>query len=149
LQKTAQVSKMEKQSDDLAHYSIHDLCRLTDMTARTVRFYIQRGLLDKPEGERRGAWYEPRHLEQLLVIKKWTAAGLSLEAIARLQTDQTEAPPVCPQRRGSVEVRSHMLIADGVEIMISPERARLSPEQLRHLLRQVSAIYQNITETSS
>lgn len=125
-------------------FSIDDLCKLTGLTVRTVRFYIQRGLVDRPEGEKRGAWYAERHLEQLLQVQKWSEAGLSLDAIARLMDG--DAPPVEPQRVGRVEVRSHLQVAEGVEIVISPERAKLSPEQLRTFLRLVGEAYQTINQ---
>lgn len=78
-------------------HSIDDLCRLTGLTRRTVRFYVQKGLLDRPEGEKRGAWYTSRHVEQLLLIRKWTGAGLSLEAIGELLAGKnSDLPPVKP-----------------------------------------------------
>ena len=36
-------------------FSIEDLVRLTGLTRRTIRFYVQKGLLKGPEGEKRGA----------------------------------------------------------------------------------------------
>jgi DNA-binding transcriptional MerR regulator len=126
-------------------YGIDDLCRLTGLTRRTVRFYVQKGLLDKPEGEKRGAWYTDRHLEQLALIRKWSAAGLSLEAIAGLLAGGDEgALPIKPLLAGTVEMRSHLVVADGVEVVVSPERARMSPEVLREFLRRVGEVYQDI-----
>ncbi len=37
-------------------FSIEDLVRLTGLTRRTIRFYVQKGLLKGPEGEKRGAY---------------------------------------------------------------------------------------------
>jgi len=51
---------------------------------RTTRYYIQIGLIDRPEGVGRGAHYTTRHLEQLLEIRKWQQVGLSLERIREL-----------------------------------------------------------------
>ena len=65
-------------------YPLSDLCVLADLSPRTVRYYVQIGLVDRPEGETRAARYGATHLEQLLLIKKWTAAGLSLERIREL-----------------------------------------------------------------
>ena len=39
-----------------------------DMEARC--YHIAEGLVDRPEGEKRGAHYLRRHLEQLLVIRR-------------------------------------------------------------------------------
>jgi DNA-binding transcriptional MerR regulator len=86
------------------------------MSIRTVRYYIQIGLVDRPVGETRAAYYTSHHLEQLLQIRKWTQAGVSLERIHELLAG--EAPPVPPRARGagSVEVWSHLVVADGLEI---------------------------------
>ncbi len=132
------------------HHSIDDLCRLTGLTRRTVRFYVQKGLLDRPEGEKRGAWYTPHHVEQLLLIRKWTGAGLSLEAIGDLLAGKnSNLPPVKPLLPGTVEVRSHLVVADGIEIVVSPERAHMSPEALREFLRRVGEIYRVIQEENN
>jgi hypothetical protein len=57
-----------------SRYSIHDLAtRASVPTTRTVRFYIAQGLMDRPYGAKRGAWYEDRHLQQLLLIRRWFA----------------------------------------------------------------------------
>ena len=96
-------------------FSLDELCVLTDLAKRTVRYYVQIGLVNRPHGETRAARYDVKHLEQLLLIKKWTAAGVSLERIHDLL--QGEAAPVPPRPRtpGAIEVCSHVLIADGIE----------------------------------
>lgn len=126
---------------DVPTYSLSELCVLADLSARTVRYYIQIGLVDRPEGETRAARYGSKHLEQLLSIRKWTAAGVSLERIRELLQGGT--PPVPPRasRAGAVSVRSHVTVADGIEVVIDPERAGLSPEALRRFVRDVMAAY--------
>jgi hypothetical protein len=44
-------------------------------------------------------------------------------------------------------VRSHLLVAEGVEIVIEPGRAGLSPEQVRRLVKGVMAVYAEVTST--
>ena len=120
--------------------TLDELCALTQLNKRTVRFYIQQGLVDRPIGEKRGAYYSETHLEQLLTIQKWKEAGLSLERIKELlKFDQGEhvVPPLRPKQAGSVEVWSHIHIQDGLEINIQPERANMTPEQLRSFSQQV------------
>lgn len=125
-------------------HSLADLCVLVDLPPRTVRYYIQIGLVDKPDGETRAARYGTTQLEQLLLIKKWTAAGLSLERIRALL--RGDAPPATPRLAsiGSVEVCSHVHVADGVEVVIAPSRARLSPEQTRQFIRGVMAAFADL-----
>jgi DNA-binding transcriptional MerR regulator len=128
-------------------YLLADLCVLADLTPRNVRYYVQIGLVDRPEGETRAARYGPRHLEQLLLIKKWTAGGVSLERIRELLQGQQAPVPPRPVLAGSVEVCSHLKVADGVEVVIEPGRAGLSPEQVRALVKGVMAAFAEVTES--
>jgi len=127
-------------------YPLTELCVLADLPVRTVRYYVQIGLVDRPEGETRAARYFAHHLEQLLLIKKWTTAGVSLERIRDLL--HGEQAPVPPRSRavGSVEVCSHLTVADGIEVVIEPSRAGLSPEQVRRFIKGVMAVYTQVTD---
>ncbi len=118
-------------------YSLEQLSLLADVPKRTVRYYIQLGLIERPIGETRAAHYVQEHLDQLLKVKQLAAAGVSLERIRDVLSG-APAPVALPKRQpGSVEVRSHVLIAPGVELQISPEEAGLSPERLRRFIRAV------------
>ncbi len=124
-------------------FSINELCALADTPRRTLRFYIQEGLVDRPNGAKRGAYYTRDHLHQLLTIRKWQRAGLSLEAIRNLLAEPEEAgelPPERPGRPGDVAVRSHIVIRPGVELVIDPGKADLTPEEVRALARQAAAL---------
>lgn len=121
--------------------SLQQLSERADVPGRTVRFYIQKGLLPGPEGEKRGAYYTEAHLAELLRIRQWQEAGLSLDAIAGLLQAKTE-PPMAPARPGAVEVRSHLIVADGLELVVAPERAGLTQTQLRSLFRMVQGAYE-------
>lgn len=116
--------------------TLEQLAAAADVPLRTARFYIQKGLLARPHGTTRSAWYDAGHLEALLRIRKWSDAGLSLARIAELLTSGDVAAP--PRRDpGAIEVRTHVYLADGLELVITPDQARLSPEQLRALIRAV------------
>jgi len=58
-------------------------------TARSVRFYVANGLLDRPEGTGTAATYNYRHLLQLLSIKIRQREGQSLEKIKEEMKDVT------------------------------------------------------------
>lgn len=126
---------------DSAVHTLSELCQLTDLSPRTVRYYVQMGLVDRPQGETRAARYGGRHLEQLLLIKKWSMAGVSLERIRELLQGAAAPVPPRPWVAGAVEVRSHVTVAPGLEVVIEPGQAGLSPEQLRHFVRGVMAAY--------
>lgn len=126
-------------------YTLDEIAVLAELPRRTVRYYIQSGLVDRPEGVGKGAYYTQRHVEQLLSIRKWQLAGLSLERIGEVLKQQDSGPlPPAPRRAGTVEVWSHLVVADGVEVTLEPGRAGLSPEQVRAFFREVSRIYQQI-----
>lgn len=125
-------------------YTIDDLCRLTGFTRRTIRYYVQEGLLDRPEGERRAAYYLEKHLEALLTIKRLTAAGLSLDAVrARLKAPEDAEPPV-KRKAGTARTCVHVTVADGVELVIDSSEAKLVPEKLRELCRQVEELVEKL-----
>jgi len=128
-------------------WSLAELAALVDLPLRTVRFYVQEGLVDRPVGETRAARYGQRHLDQLLAIRKWQRSGLSLDRIRELLGGEPEVPPARPRGPGTVEVWSHLVVADGVEVNLEPGRAGLTPAQVREFFRQVSALHQKIRNT--
>jgi len=130
------------------NYSIEEIAALAEMPRRTVRYYIQQGLVDRPIGEKRFAYYTTGHLEQLLTIRKWQQAGLSLERIKEILIGQGEGglPPPRPRGAGTVEVWSHMVVSDGLEITLEPSRAGLSSEQVRDFFRSVTTLYEQIKQ---
>lgn len=132
-------------------FSLEELCSLVDMSKRKIRFYIQKGLVDSPKGTGKGAYYTHRNLEQLLTIRKWKEAGLTLERIQELlesesqETDSgTPVPPPRLKQPGSIEVWSHLLISDGIELHIEPNRSGLTPAQIRTLNRSILAQFEKI-----
>jgi DNA-binding transcriptional MerR regulator len=125
-------------------FSLDELSALAGTTARTVRYYIAQGLLDRPAGEKRGAHYLLQHLEQLLLIRRWSDAGLSLDRIRELLAGAVAEPVPRPARPGTVEVWSRVTLADGLEVQIEPGRAGLAPEQLRQLVSDITAAYRRV-----
>ena len=139
------VMKTEKRE-----FNLEELCVLVGMNKRKVRYYIQKELVDRPAGTGKGAYYTHRHLEQLLTVRKWKEAGLSLERIQELLSEVELAetgqpvPPPRVKKPGSLEVWSKLYIADGVELHIEPQRSELTPEQVRTLCSAVLSHYQII-----
>ncbi len=130
--------------NDNRTFTLDELCTLVEMNKRKIRFYIQKGMVERPEGTGKGAFYTHQHLEQLLAIRKWKEAGLTLERIQDLLGDKNQEtpsgrpiPPPRPRKPGSVEVWSHLHITDGVELHIEPQCSKLAPEQVRALCRIV------------
>lgn len=137
---------MEQPTPDSAadRLSLDTLASLTGVSPRTIRFYIAQGLLDRPEGEKRGAHYLQRHLDQLLQIRRFSEAGHSLDRIRALMQGAPEDPPRRRTEPGAVEVWSRMTLVDGLELHVEPGRAGLSPEQLRALLQGLTQLYHQV-----
>lgn len=133
---------------DTPNYSIDELAALIELPRRTIRYYIQQGLVDRPIGEKRFAYYTSTHLEQLLTIRKWQQAGLSLDRIREILTgsDDRYLPPARPRGAGTVEVWSHLVVSDGLEVTLEPSRAGLSSEQAREFFRSVTTLYKQIKQ---
>ena len=129
-------------------FSLTELCTLADVPQRTARYYIQEGLVDRPEGAKRGSHYTSRHLEQLLTIRKWQRAGLSLERIRELVAEPGDVDMLPPPRRrpGDITIRSHILLRPGVELVVEPGEAGLTPEEVRALARQAAAMVDQLTK---
>jgi len=129
-------------------FTIEEIAALAELPRRTVRYYIQQNLVDRPEGIGKGAYYTQHHVEQLLLVRKWQLAGLSLDRIGEVLKQPTTGPlPPTPRRAGTVEVWSHLVVADGIEVTLEPGRAGLSPEQVRTFFRGVRDVYQQVHES--
>lgn len=129
-------------------FTLEELSALVELPRRTVRFYIQSGLVERPQGLGKGAYYTQEHVEQLLLVRKWQLAGLSLERIGEVlkRPESGDLPPT-PRRAGTVEVWSHLVVADGVELNLEPGRAGLTPEQVRAFFRGVTKLYEQLHES--
>jgi DNA-binding transcriptional MerR regulator len=77
--------------------TLAELADRSGIPARTIRFYIARGLLDGPLKAGRGASYTSEHLERLEEIKRLQAEGRVLTEIAQIlgggPPPQIAAPP--------------------------------------------------------
>lgn len=62
-------------------FTIDALSSLTGYSRRTIRYYIQIGLLEAPAGRGRGGFYNDSHMAKLKQIKALSERGMSLAAI--------------------------------------------------------------------
>ena len=64
--------------------NLQELSEAVDVPARTIRFYISRGILAGPLKAGRGATYGSEHVERLERIKQMQLEGKMLAEISRL-----------------------------------------------------------------
>lgn len=65
----------------MTSYKIDELAREAQVSARTVRYYVQRGLLPAPAFHGKDTTYDRGHLLRLQIIKKLQEAHLPLDEI--------------------------------------------------------------------
>jgi len=138
---------------DQGQYLIDELCRLSGFSRRTVRYYVQEGLVNPPAARGRGGYYSEVHVRQLARIRELQERGYRLEAIRGLlagaeNLGKREVPgswnppfaeirgpeaatPAAPELPGLQYPRalwSRIALAPGVELHISAEaEQRLGP----------------------
>jgi DNA-binding transcriptional MerR regulator len=122
--------------------TLADVADASGIPARTIRFYIARGILDGPVKAGRGASYTERHVARLEEIKKLQARGRTLSEIAGAMgsgsPDSALAPPT-PWWQHAV--------AEDVVVWV---RAGTSPwrlKQVRAALGEFAQHLQAVTET--
>jgi hypothetical protein len=127
-------------------------------SARSVRFYVANGLLDRPEGAGTAATYNYRHLLQLLAIKIRQREGATLELIKVEMKDITGdalerrvaaslAPALGAQAdlavRDTDDERSaswrRVPVADGIEIHVRDDAPAARDEALVAMREAVRA----------
>jgi DNA-binding transcriptional MerR regulator len=64
-------------------FDLAQLAERADVSQRTVRYYIQQGLLPSPEARGPGAHYGPEHLDRLHLIRRLQREHLPLAEIRR------------------------------------------------------------------
>jgi DNA-binding transcriptional MerR regulator len=116
-------------------YAVGDLAELGGVSRRTVRYYVQEGLIPAPFGVGRGNHYGREHLEQLLRVKGMQEAGQTLDEIRRALTSdgrkRRAAPePAVPPDRA---LYRRMSLAPGVELHVATDVRLPSPGKLMEL----------------
>lgn len=120
-----------------SRYAIGDLAQLGGVSRRTVRYYVQEGLIPPPLGVGRGNHYGPVHLEQILRIKAMQEAGKTLDEIRRRPPDRVasrtngprEVEPLSPGR----SIWRRLTLAPGVELQIAGNVRLPPPGRLQEL----------------
>jgi len=64
-------------------YTIQELSEFTGFSLRTIRYYVQEGLIDPPAGRGRGGFYFDSQLNQLKQIKSLQEKGMKLSSIVQ------------------------------------------------------------------
>ena len=117
-------------------YNIETMAKLCGVSRRTVRYYVQKGLLKPPEGGGRGSYYTDKHIMQLKQIQELAEQGVPLIHMkshlagkATAFPEKTTLPPL------KATVWERHLIKDGVEIHFRP--GKLTYDELHRIKKVV------------
>ena len=133
-------------------YDLDELARLSGLTVRTIRYYIQQRLLHASGHRGPGASYDAGHLARLRLIRRLQADHLPLAEIRRrLETGKTSAP-----RRAAVEPatdaesdRSHwerIPLAPDVELHVRRPHSRVGNRGVERLIVEARRILRGAEE---
>ena len=101
-------------------FSIEDLSRRSGLSVRTVRYYMQQGLLPGPDTAGKYASYSQRHLDHLAMVQRLKSMHLPLKEIRHLIANMSRA-----DMQRLLAMQERMALED-VQYKIS--KARTAPE---------------------
>jgi len=119
---------------DERYYRIEELAELGGVTRRTVRYYVQRGLLPTPLGTGRGPHYTQAHLERLIHIRQLQETGVPLAEITVQLDGVPQLPVSVPEVPLERSTWMRFVLADGVELHVRAGAASFQPSQLVRLV---------------
>lgn len=108
--------------------TLAELAETSGTAARTIRFYISRGLLDGPVKAGRGAAYTRSHLERLEQIKALQKEGRTLADIAHRLSGHRSQSAVQPSAWW------HYPVAEDVVVI---SRSDVSPWRIRQIRQAI------------
>jgi len=142
---------MNDRNEGMGVFNIDTLARRAGLTRRTVRYYVQRGLLEPPQGGGRGSYYTEEHLRRLERIRAWAEQGVPLlymkallekgmepagEPAGEPAQTQADSPAKGVAAEQAAVPYERMVLADGVELHVrrgALPQWRLSPERLERV----------------
>ncbi len=122
--------------DESPVFDLNELSERADVTPRTVRYYIQQGLLRSPGSPGPGAKYDEGHLSRLLLIRRLQREHLPLSEIRRRLESLTDEE-VC---RALDEPSARSPVADYVnQVLQNKAQPRVRAHSLDAALSFLSA----------
>ncbi|MGO8672047.1 MAG: helix-turn-helix domain-containing protein [Capsulimonadaceae bacterium] len=119
---------------DKTTWTLAELAAETGLTARTIRYYIARNLLDGPDLAGRGAVYGRAHVDRLHEIRRQQAEGRMLAEIGQPAGRRPLPPAVSWQ---------HYLVGEGVVVQV---RGDLGPWRLKRIREAIADFASQLPE---
>ena len=116
-------------------HTIDQLSEKTGFPIRTIRYYIQEGLIDPPAGRGRGGFYFDSQLNQLKQIKSLQEKGMKLSSIVQyLKGGEIQ------ETNFSRDVWVKYEIAPGLEINVRRDVEEREGKKVLEIIKTVKSI---------
>ncbi|MBI4332739.1 MAG: MerR family transcriptional regulator [Chloroflexi bacterium] len=116
-------------------YTIDQLGELTGYKRRTIRYYVQQGILEPPAGRGRGGFYNDSHLKRLSEMKALRERGMGLaETVACLQDGVDRETPFPRQ------VWARYEIVPGLELHLSRDMEDQAGARISRIVLAIRSI---------
>ena len=114
---------------------IKELSELTGFSIRTIRYYVQIGLIDPPAGRGRGGFYNDSHVNKLKQIKALQGRGLNLSSIVKYL--QGREPEVKDYSR---DIWIKYQIIPGIELSVRKDIEEKERKKVSDIVRLAESI---------
>jgi DNA-binding transcriptional MerR regulator len=145
------------------HWKLEELARLAGVSPRTVRYYVQRGLLPPPAFRGRDTAYSQEHLIRLRAIRRLQERFLPLDAIKgelnqrslaelqaltdsreeaapvfRLVSSESRPMPALPTENRNGEQWQRWVVVPGLELHLSAQASPATHRFAHDLLHEIA-----------
>ena len=119
-------------------YTIREICDITGYSRRTIRYYVQIGLIEPPSGRGRGGFYNDSHVNKLKQVKALQEKGMQLSVIMEyLKTERAGVPEEDVAKR---EIWVRIEIAPGIEISVRRDIEEKKGKKIDEIIRVAKSI---------
>lgn len=108
---------------------------MTGYSRRTVRYYVELGLIEPPAGRGRGGFYNDSHLAVLQRIKNLQEKGMGLSSITKALKSEDEAEEVYVR-----DVWVKYEIMQGLEISVLKNLEEHQRKKISEIIRMAKSI---------
>jgi len=128
----------ETSKNKVKKYTIEEISVLTGFSKRTIRYYIQKNIIEPPSGRGRGGFYYNNHLSDLLKIRSLQKKGLNLNLIKDVLKG-TEQVVKTESQIYARDLRVRYKIAPGLEINISRSLEEKKSKKILEIIRLIKS----------
>ncbi len=134
------MSAKRKGQTEKKRYTIDEMSDRTGFSKRTIRYYVQKQIIDPPSGRGRGGFYNDSHLSDLLRIRQLRDQRLNLNSIREILKGRARSQD---KESGDVrrDLRVRYEIIPGLEINISRNLEERKNKKIIEAIRLIKSFF--------